>query len=29
MEDIRHYLFDDAKELAQKMMVEIYGTDKI
>lgn len=29
MEDIRHYLFDDAIEFAQKMMVEVYGTDKI
>jgi len=29
MEDIQHYLFDDAIEFAQKMMVEIYGTDTI
>lgn len=29
IEDIRHYLFDDAIEFSQKMMVEIYGTDKI
>ncbi len=29
MEEIRNYLFDDAIEFAQKMMVEIYGTDTI